>query len=110
MARTPNGVVALGSRSGDSRPSVPVAARPARPKRNRMSGTRLFSHRSNRSALAVLLALTVLAALPVPANAVLSGTENGRIVMSSGRGGGDPLARLYLLPVPSNSVGGGTIG
>ncbi len=47
--------------------------------------------------------------LPTPASAVLSG-ENGRIVLVSGRPPEtDATARLYLLPVPSNSVGGGMI-
>ncbi len=44
-----------------------------------------------------------------PAGAVLSG-ENGRIVLVSGRPPEtDATARLYLLPVPSNSSGGGLI-
>ena len=44
-----------------------------------------------------------------PSKAVLSG-ENGRIVFVSGRPPeSDATARLYLLPVPSNTVGGGTI-
>lgn len=54
-----------------------------------------------------LMVLTGL--LPAPAQAVLAG-ENGRIVMVSGRPPEtDATARLYLLPVPSNSVGGGTL-
>lgn len=47
--------------------------------------------------------------LVTPAQAVLSG-ENGRIVMVSGRPPEtDATARIYLLPVPSNSVGIGTL-
>ena len=53
------------------------------------------------------LALAGVAALPVPAGAVLSG-ENGRIVFASGRIAGDATAQLFLLPVPG-STGGGTI-
>jgi Tol biopolymer transport system component len=45
----------------------------------------------------------------VPAHAVLSG-ENGRIVFISGRAPEtDATARPYLLTVPSNSTGGGTL-
>jgi Tol biopolymer transport system component len=61
-----------------------------------------------RRTLSLLLAVAALAAVPATAAAVLSG-ENGRIVLASGRASGDPTALLYLLPVPSNSVGGGTI-
>ena len=58
---------------------------------------------------AVGLSGLFLLALASPAQAVLGG-ENGRIVMISGRTPQtDATARLYLLPVPSNSVGGGTI-
>ena len=47
--------------------------------------------------------------LVTPAQAVLSG-ENGRIVMVSGRPPEtDATARIYLLPVPSNSAGIGTL-
>lgn len=67
-----------------------------------------------RVAVAAAVALSgvmmvLLGLLPPPAQAVLSG-ENGRIVMVSGRPPEtDATARLYLLPVPSNSVGGGTL-
>jgi len=60
--------------------------------------------------LALSAAAVVLALLPGSASAVLAG-ENGRIVFTSGRPPEtDATARLYLLPVPSNSVGGGTVG
>ena len=57
----------------------------------------------------VVIALTLAAFVPpaAPAGAVLSG-ENGRIVFASGRDGGDAIAGIYLLPVPS-STGGGTV-
>lgn len=58
-----------------------------------------------------LVALTALFAIASAEKswAVLSG-ENGRIVMVSGRPPEtDATARLYLLPVPSNSIGGGLI-
>lgn len=55
------------------------------------------------------LAVLFLSLLVTPAYAVLAG-ENGRIVLVSGRPPEtDATARLYLLPVPSNSVGGGLI-
>jgi hypothetical protein len=55
------------------------------------------------------VAMVLLGLSPTPAGAVLGG-ENGRIVLVSGRPPEtDATARLYLLPVPSNSVGGGTI-
>ena len=54
------------------------------------------------------LVVTGLAALPVSADAVLSG-ENGRIAFVSGRDAdADALAQIHLLPVPS-STGGGTV-
>jgi Tol biopolymer transport system component len=60
-----------------------------------------------RRPLAVGVAIAASLALPVSAEAVLSG-ENGRIVFTSGRDGGDALAQLFLLPVPG-STGGGTV-
>jgi Tol biopolymer transport system component len=49
----------------------------------------------------------VAAASPAMAD---PGGENGRILFVSGRAPQtDATARLYLLPVPSNSVGGGTV-
>ncbi|HMW45732.1 MAG TPA: hypothetical protein PKD47_07590, partial [Solirubrobacterales bacterium] len=69
----------------------------------------------NRHRFALVAAIVLSAAglmvslLPQTAGAVLAG-ENGRIVMVSGRPPEtDATARLYLLPVPSNSVGGGLI-
>lgn len=59
----------------------------------------------------ILVAVTGLLMVIAPdqSRAVLSG-ENGRIVLVSGRPPEtDATARLYLLPVPSNSVGIGTI-
>ena len=58
----------------------------------------------------VAAALSVLAALCAtsPVGAVLPG-ENGRIMFVSGRAAGDATAQIYFLPVPSNSVGGGTV-
>lgn len=57
----------------------------------------------------LLVGLGFLALLPAQSQAVLAG-ENGRIVLVSGRPPEtDATARLYLLPVPSNSVGGGLI-
>ncbi len=58
--------------------------------------------------LALLLALVATLALAGPAGAVLSG-ENGRIVFVSGREVDDNNARGYLLQVPSNTAGGGTL-
>lgn len=58
-----------------------------------------------------LVALAAIFAVVTPdqSRAVLSG-ENGRIVLVSGRPPEtDATARLYLLPVPSNSIGGGMI-
>ena len=58
-----------------------------------------------------LVSLTALFAVVTPdqSRAVLPG-ENGRIVLISGRPPEtDATARLYLLPVPSNSSGGGLI-
>lgn len=67
----------------------------------------------NRHRFALVAAIVLSAAglmvslLPQTAGAVLAG-ENGRIVMVSGRPPEtDATARLYLLPVPSNSVGEG---
>ena len=63
-----------------------------------------------RTRPAVAAALAVIASLCAApsAGAVLSG-ENGRIVFVSGRSAGDATARIYFLPVPSNTVGGGTL-
>lgn len=62
----------------------------------------------DRRLLILALALVGLAALPVSADAVLSG-ENGRIVFASGRAAdNDAQAQLHLLPVPG-STGGGTV-
>ncbi|MDQ5895183.1 MAG: hypothetical protein QG596_1444 [Actinomycetota bacterium] len=58
-----------------------------------------------------LVALTgiLMVMTPDQSKAVLAG-ENGRIVLASGRPPEtDATARLYLLPVPSNSSGGGLI-
>lgn len=61
------------------------------------------------SALIVSTIGIFLMLVPSHSGAVLSG-ENGRIVMVSGRPPEtDATARLYLLPVPSNSSGGGLI-
>jgi Tol biopolymer transport system component len=62
--------------------------------------------RSVRIALLASLALT--AGLSAPAGAVLSG-ENGRIMFVSGRSAGDAAARIYLLPVQSNTSPGGPL-
>ena len=61
-----------------------------------------------RTGGALVLVLAAVAALVVPAGAVVPG-ENGRIVMVSGRDNGDALARLHLLPVFSNTTGGGAV-
>jgi len=53
--------------------------------------------------------VAAVVALPAAAGAVVAG-ENGRIVMASGRTDTDATARLHLLPVFSNSIGGGTVG
>jgi Tol biopolymer transport system component len=58
-------------------------------------------------AIVIILALAGLVPTANPAGAVLSG-ENGRIVFASGRDGGDAVAKIYFLPVPS-STGGGTV-
>lgn len=55
-------------------------------------------------AVALVLALVSLAPVTAPAGAVLPG-ENGRIVFASGRDGGDALAKLFFLPVPTAPVG-----
>jgi Tol biopolymer transport system component len=51
--------------------------------------------------------LAVLAAIPAGAHAVLSGA-NGRIVMVSGRDGGDASANVYLRTILSSTGGGST--
>jgi Tol biopolymer transport system component len=60
-----------------------------------------------RRRLALGLAFCTLLVLPPSAGAVVPG-ENGRIVFTSGRSGGDAQAQLFLLPVPG-STGGGTV-
>jgi Tol biopolymer transport system component len=57
---------------------------------------------------AFVVALAVLLAAPVTAHAVLEGT-NGRIVMVSGRDGGDASANVYLRTI-IGSAGGGSTG
>ena len=58
----------------------------------------------------LVLAVAALAAATAPAGAVVPG-ENGRIVFVSGRDtNSDATARLHLLPVFSNTSGGGTVG
>src|SRR5688572_25786281 len=61
-----------------------------------------------RMAVVGLIAAAMLAGA-VPTHGVLEG-ENGRIVFISGRAPQtDATARAYLLPVPSNTVGGGRL-
>ena len=76
-----------------------------------MTGTTLTTPSGSclaRRALAGILSLAALAALPAAAGAVVPG-ENGRIVFARGPDpGGDQLARLHLLPVFS-STGGGSV-
>ena len=74
------------------------------------AGVKLTRGRSTGKAwrrIAIVLALAGLVPSATPAGAVLSG-ENGRIVFASGRNGGDAIAAIFLLPVPS-STGGGTV-
>ena len=69
------------------------------------------TRRLSMTVATALVALTGLFAVASPeqAGAVLAG-ENGRIVFVSGRPPEtDATARLYLLPVPSNSSGGGLV-
>jgi Tol biopolymer transport system component len=61
-----------------------------------------------RPAVAAALAILACLCASPPAGAVLSG-ENGRIVFTSGRSAGDAAALIYFLPVPSPTVGGGTL-
>src|SRR5687767_10248011 len=61
-----------------------------------------------RTAFVATVALLALLCTAPLAAAVLPG-ENGRIVFVSGRSAGDATALVYFLPVPSNSVGGGTL-
>src|SRR3954465_3399653 len=81
-----------------------------------MGGSRLAPSRSTRwtrtrfGVLALSTALAALGAVASPAGAVPSRPENGRTVRSSGRTDTDATARLHLLPVISNTSGGGTVG
>lgn len=61
-----------------------------------------------RVVMTTLIGAGILAGSVPAAHAVLAG-ENGRIVLISGRDGGDSVSKAYLLPVPSNTVGGGTL-
>ncbi len=67
--------------------------------------------RFHRPLLALAAGVVAVSFVAVASPAVADqGGENGRIVFLSGRPPQtDATARLYLLPVPSNSVGGGTV-
>src|SRR5688572_3164679 len=67
-----------------------------------------MSRRKTQFGLVAVLAIVASLWASAPVGAVLAG-ENGRIVFVSGRSAGDAAALIYLLPVPSNTTGGGTL-